>query len=148
VTERRPIWIFARPAGFALDHGCDQVLVAGPSGEAARSTREWESLLEEAVGAARPHQLMVCLGHGLRSEQEARGRQALQFGVRDLLVLDAPGSGAGSAALRERWHAPLARALPDAQIWPCAAPSLTGTELCPEDLAPARRLPNVVGVRT
>jgi 4-hydroxy-tetrahydrodipicolinate synthase len=140
--------LFARLTGFALDHGCDQVLVAGPSGEAGSlDLGEWESLLEEAVGAARPHQLMVCLGQGLRGEQEARGRLALQFGVRDLLVLDAPGSGAGSAALRERWHVPLARTLPDAQLWACAAPSLTGTELLPDDLARLREdCPNVVGV--
>jgi 4-hydroxy-tetrahydrodipicolinate synthase len=140
--------LFARLTGFALDHGCDQVLVAGPSGEGGSlDAGEWESLLEEAVGAARPHQLMVCLGHGLSSEQLARGRLALQFGVRDLLVLDAPGSGAGSAALRERWYAPLARALPEAQLWPCAAPSLTGTELLPDDLARLREdCANVVGV--
>jgi len=140
--------LFARLTGFALDHGCDQVLVAGPTGEVgALDGCEWESLLEEAVSAARPHQLMVCLGHGRRDELEARGRLALELGVRDLLVLDAPGSGAASGALRERWHAPLARALPEAQIWPCAAPSLTGTELLPDDLARLREdCANVVGV--
>ena len=47
---------FARLVGFALDHGCDQVLVAGPLGEGdALDDGEWESLLQEAVSAARPH---------------------------------------------------------------------------------------------
>ncbi len=139
---------FARLTGFALDQGCDQVLVGGPAGEGgALEDGEREALLQEAVGSARPHQLMAGLGHGRLAELVARGRQALELGVRDLLVPDAPGLGAGSTGLRERWHGALARALPGARLWPLAAPSLSGSELLPDDLARLRDdCANVVGV--
>src|SRR6185503_20593967 len=126
---------FARLVGFALDHGCDQVLVAGPTGEGdALDDAEWEALLQEAVSAARPHQVLAAPGNGRLEHVIARGRLALELGVRDLLVGDAPGRGASSAALRERWHGKLARALPDARLWPLAAPGLAGAELLPDDL--------------
>lgn len=139
---------FARLVGFALDHGCDRVLVGGPAGEgASMDSREWEALLEAAVGAARPHQVLAAPGPGRLAEVVARGRVALDLGVRDLLLADAPASGASSAALRERWHGAVARALPEAQLWPLTAPSLTGTELLPDDLARLRDdCPNVRGV--
>jgi len=139
---------FARLTGFALDHGCDQVLVAGSAGEGgALGDGEREALLQEAVGAARPHQLMAGLGHGRLAELVARGRQALALGVHDLLVPDPPGVGADSLGLRERWHGAIARALPDARLWPLAAPSLSGCELLPDDLARLRDdCANVVGV--
>src|SRR6185369_10242567 len=126
----------ARLVGFALDHGCDQVLVAGPLGEGdALDDGEWESLLQEAVSAARPPQIL------------ARARLALQLGVRDLLIADAPGHGASSMALRERWHGALARALPEARLWPLAAPGLSGAELLPDDLARLHdEHANVVGI--
>jgi 4-hydroxy-tetrahydrodipicolinate synthase len=139
---------FARLVGFALDHGCDQVLVAGPLGEGeALDDGEWESLLQEAVGAARPHQIMAAMGNGRLAQILARARLALQLGVRDLLVADAPGHGASSMALRERWHGALARALPEARLWPLAAPGLSGAELLPDDLARLHdEHANVVGV--
>jgi 4-hydroxy-tetrahydrodipicolinate synthase len=139
---------FARLVGFALDHGCDQVLVAGPMGEGdALDDGEWETLLQEAVGAARPHQILAAPGHGRLPQLVARGRLALQLGVRDLLVADAPGHGASSMALRERWHGALARALPEARLWPLAAPGLFGAELLPDDLARLHdEHANVVGV--
>lgn len=139
---------WARLVGFALDHGCDAVVVGGPAGEAAAlDDGEWESLLEEAVSAARPHQLLAAPGHGRLADVVARGRLALDLGVRDLLVCDAPGSGASSGALRERWHGAVARALPEARLWPLAAPALAGTELLPDDLARLRDdHPNVAGV--
>ena len=139
---------FARLVGFALDHGCDQVLVAGPLGEGdALDDGEWESLLQEAVSAARPHQILAATGHGRLPQILARARLALQLGVRDLLVADAPGHGASSMALRERWHGALARALPEARLWPLAAPGLFGAELLPDDLARLHdEHANVVGV--
>jgi len=139
---------FARLVGFALDHGCDQVLVAGPMGEGdALDDTEWETLLQEAVSAARPHQILAAPGNGRLAEIVARGRLALQLGVRDLLVADAPGHGASSMALRERWHGALARALPEARLWPLAAPGLFGAELLPDDLARLHdEHANVVGV--
>lgn len=139
---------WARLVGFALDHGCDAVAVGGPAGEAAAlDDGEWESLLEEAVGAARPHQLMAAPGHGRLPDVLARARLALELGVRDLLVCDAPGSGASSGALREHWHGALAAALPEARLWPLCAPALAGTELLPDDLARLRDdCPNLAGV--
>ena len=69
---------FARLVGFALDHGCDQVLVAGPLGEGdALDDGEWESLLQEAVSAARPHQILAATGHGRLPQILARARLAL-----------------------------------------------------------------------
>ena len=139
---------FARLVGYALDHGCDRVLVGGPTGEgSALEDSEWEALLEEAVGAARPHQVLAAPGAGRLPDIIARGRLALELGVRDLLLADAPASGASSGALRESWYGALARALPEAQIWPLTAPALTGTELLPDDLARLRDdCPNVLGV--
>jgi 4-hydroxy-tetrahydrodipicolinate synthase len=138
----------ARLVGFALDHGCDRVLVGGPAGEgAALDGCEWEALLEAAVGAARPHQVLAAPGPGRLADVVARGRVALELGVRDLLLADAPASGASSAALREHWHGAVARTLPQAQVWLLTAPSLTGTELLPDDLARLRDdCPNVAGV--
>ena len=141
--------LFGRLAALQLQHGCDQVLVAGTTGEAAAlDERERLSLLDAALSVARPEQVMCAIGAGRVPEVIERGRQALARGVRDLLLVDAPYSGASSTALRQAWHEPVARALPDARLWPYAVPARTGTELLPDDLARlAEDCPNVVGVK-
>ncbi len=140
---------YGRLAAMQLQHGCDQVLVAGTTGEAASlDEHERTALLDAALAVAKPGQVMVAIGGGRLADVIARGRMALARGVRDLLLVDAPYSGASSTALREAWHAPVARALLDARLWPYAVPARTGTELLPDDLARlAEDCPNVVGVK-
>ncbi|MGQ0552955.1 MAG: dihydrodipicolinate synthase family protein [Planctomycetota bacterium] len=140
---------YARLVRFQLDHGTDQVLVAGTTGEAtALSEAERHALLDAALEQARPEQIMLAIGPGALPEVIARGRRALQLGVRDLLLVDAPYSGASSAALRESWHGAVAAALPEARLFPYAVPARTGTELLPDDLARlVEEHPNVVGVK-
>jgi len=136
-------------ARFQLAHGCDAVLLFGSSGEgAALEDGERERLLDAVLDVARPAQVMVALGAGPLPAIIARGRQAGSRGVRDLLLADAPYSGASSSALRTHWHEPVARALAESRLFPCAVPSRTGTELLPDDLARlAEDCPNVVGVK-
>jgi 4-hydroxy-tetrahydrodipicolinate synthase len=136
-------------ARFQLDHGCDAVLLFGSTGEgAALDDAERSALLDAVLAVARPAQVMVGLGAGRLPEVIARGREAHARGVRDLLLADAPYSGASSSALRTEWHAPVARALPDARLFPYAVPSRTGAELLPDDLARlAEDCPNVSGVK-
>jgi len=134
---------------FQLDEGVHQVLLFGTTGEApSLEESERQALLDAALQVARPEQLMVGLGSGRLAEVIARGRQALLRGVRDLLLVDCPYSGAPSSALRTHWHGPIAEALPEARLFPYAVPSRTATELLPDDLA---RLvedhANVVGVK-
>ncbi len=136
-------------ARFQLAHGCDAVLLFGIAGEgSALHDDERERLLDAVLGVARPEQVMVALGEGTLSTVLARARQACSRGVRNLLLTDAPYSGASSSALRTQWHEPVARALPESRLFPCAVPSRTGTELLPDDLARlAEDCPNVVGVK-
>lgn len=134
---------------FQLEEGAHQVLLAGTTGEgAALSDAEREELLDAALVAAEPEQLMLGLGFGRLDDVIARGRVALDRGVRELLLADCPYSGASSSALREHWHGAVAEALPEARLYPYAIPGRTGTEMLPDDLA---RLvedhPNVVGVK-
>ncbi|HTE06799.1 MAG TPA: dihydrodipicolinate synthase family protein [Planctomycetota bacterium] len=136
-------------ARFQLDHGCDGVLLFGSTGEAlALRDDERGRVLDAVLEVARPEQVMVGLGAGGLADVLARAREAGARGVRDLLLADAPYSGASSAALRTRWHEPVARALPESRLFPYAAPSRTGTELLPDDLARlAEDCPNVAGVK-
>jgi 4-hydroxy-tetrahydrodipicolinate synthase len=136
-------------ARFQLAHGCDGVLLFGSSGEGlALQDAERERVLDAVLQVARPDQVMVGLGAGQLADVVARARAAVARGVRDLLLADAPYSGASSEALRTRWHEPVARAVPEARLFPYAAPSRTGTELLPDDLARlAEDCPNVVGVK-
>ena len=140
--------LYARLVRFQLERGADKVLVAGVEGEGpSLDDGERLALLDAALQAARPEQIVYALGPGRPGELVARGRQALQRGVRDLLLVDAPYVGASSADLRERWHRPVARALPESRLHPAAAPLRTGTELLPDDLARLRdECPNVAGV--
>jgi len=136
-------------ARFQLGHGCDAVLLFDSSGEGeALQDGERERVLDAVLDVARPDQVMVALGAGRLPEVIARGRHAVSRGVRDLLLADAPGSGASSAALRVRWHEPVARALPGARLFPYAVPTRTGTELLPDDLARlVEDCPNIAGVK-
>ncbi|GJM22108.1 MAG: 4-hydroxy-tetrahydrodipicolinate synthase [Planctomycetota bacterium] len=134
---------------FQLAEGAHQVLLAGTTGEgAALSEEERGQLLDAALEVAEPRQLMVALGFGRLPDVIERGQDALARGVRDLLLVDCPYSGASSAGLREHWHGAVAAALPEARLLPYAIPQRTGTELLPDDLA---RLvedhPNVIGVK-
>ena len=140
--------LVAKLVDFQLGHGADRVLVAAGDGEGpALDEGERARLLDAALQAARPEQILCAIGPGRPAELIARGRQALQRGVRDLLLIDAPYVGTSSADLRERWHGPVARALPECRLWPASAPLRTGTELLPDDLARLREdCPNVVGV--
>jgi 4-hydroxy-tetrahydrodipicolinate synthase len=140
--------LFAQLVAFQLGHGADRVLVGAVDGEGSSLDEgERARLLDAALQAARPEQVMCALGAGRPAELVSRGRQALERGVRDLLLVDAPYVGCGSADLRERWHRPVARALPECRLYPAAAPLRTGTELLPDDLARLRDdCPNVVGV--
>ena len=140
--------LYAQLVRFQLSQGADRVLVAAVDGEGpALDEGERAALLDAALSAARPEQLVYALGPGRPAELVARGRQALARGVRDLLLVDAPYVGSSSADLRERWHAPVARALPECRLFPSSAPLRTGTELLPDDLARLREdCPNVVGV--
>jgi len=141
--------LFTRLVSFSLEHGSGQVLVAGTTGEGgALDESERVALLDAALECADPSRVMFSIGGGRPADVLARGRAALARGVHDLLLADAPYSGASSSALREHWHAPVARALPDARLWPYAVPGRTGTELLPDDLARlAEDCPNVVGVK-
>lgn len=140
--------LYARLVRFQLEQGADRVLVAGVDGEGpGLDDGERLVLLEAALSVARPDQVMYALGPGRPAELIARGRQALERGVCDLVLVDAPYVGTSSADLRERWHRPVARALPDCRLYPSSAPLRTGTELLPDDLARLRDdCPNVVGV--
>jgi len=141
--------LFTRTVSFSLEHGSGRVLVAGTTGEGgALDESERVALLDAALEGADPDRVMFSIGGGRPDEVLARGRAALTRGVRHLLLADAPYSGASSGALREHWHAPVARGLPDAFLWPYAVPGRTGTELLPDDLARlAEDCPNVVGVK-
>jgi 4-hydroxy-tetrahydrodipicolinate synthase len=89
----------------------------------------------------------LAIGPGRLPDVVARGRRALERGVHDLVLADAPFAGASSAALRAAWHEPVAAALPEARLVPHAVPGRTGTELLPDDLARlAESCPNVTGV--
>lgn len=140
--------LYARLVRFQLEHGADRVLVASVEGEGpGLDDAERLRLLDAALRVAVPEQIMVAIGPGRPSELLARGRAALERGVKDLLLVDAPYVGTSSADLRERWYRPLARALPECRLYPSAAPLRTGTELLPDDLAKLRDdCPNVVGV--
>ena len=140
--------LYTKLVAFQLGHGAERVLVGGVDGEGpSLDDAERGRLLDAALAAARPEQLVVALGPGRPAELVARGRQALSRGVRDLVLIDAPYLGASSTDLRERWHGPVARALPEARLHPAAAPLRTGTELLPDDLARLRdECPNVAGV--
>jgi 4-hydroxy-tetrahydrodipicolinate synthase len=139
---------FVRLARFALEHGAHAVLVAGATGEGgALAEDERDALLDAALEAAPPERVWMALGAGRLPDVIARGRRALERGVRDLMLTDAPYAGASSAALRAAWHEPVASALPEARLWPHAAPVRTGTELLPDDLAGlSEACPNVAGV--
>ncbi|MHC4844751.1 MAG: dihydrodipicolinate synthase family protein [Planctomycetota bacterium] len=141
--------LFTRLVSFSLEHGTEQVLIGGTTGEGgALDESERVALLDAALSCADPDRVMFSIGGGRPDNVLARGRAALARGVHDLLLADAPYSGASSTALRERWHAPVARGLPDARLWPYAVPGRTGTELLPDDLARlAEDCPNVVGVK-
>jgi 4-hydroxy-tetrahydrodipicolinate synthase len=141
--------LLKRLVRFQLDAGVDQVLLGGTTGEnGALSEDDRRELLQAALEVATPDQLMYGLGSGRLDEVIARGREALAAGVRSLLLVDCPYSGASSAALRTSWHGPAAEALPDARLYPYAVPGRTGTELLPDDLARlAQDHPNVVGVK-
>ncbi len=134
---------------FQLEHGVDQVLVAGTTGEGAALTYdERMALLDAALEVARPGQVMLSIGGGRLEQVVGRGRAALVRGVRDLLLADCPYSGASSHALRTQWHGPAAAALPESRLFPYAVPGRTGTEMLPDDLARlAADHPNVVGVK-
>ena len=136
-------------ARFQLAEGAGQLLLAGTTGEgAALSEEERLLMIDAALEVATPEQLMVGLGSGPLDQVIQRGRDCLQRGVRDLLLVDCPYSGASSAALRTAWHGPAAAALPEGRLFPYAVPGRTGTELLPDDLALlAEEHPNVVGVK-
>jgi 4-hydroxy-tetrahydrodipicolinate synthase len=147
--ETPDLELFTRLVSFLLEHGSGQVLVAGTTGEGgALDESERVALLDAALECGDPERVMFSIGGGRPADVQSRGRAALTRGVRNLLLADAPYSGASSAALREHWHEPVARALPDARLWPYAVPGRTGTELLPDDLARlAEDCPNVVGVK-
>ncbi len=134
---------------FQLDAGVDRVLLGGTTGEGgALGEAERREMLAAALDVATPDQLMLGLAAGRLEDVIARGRDALSMGVRHLLLVDCPYSGASSAALRTAWHGPAAEALRDALLYPYAVPGRTGTELLPDDLAAlAENHPNVVGVK-
>ena len=135
--------------GFQLECGADLVLLAGTTGEGGLlSPDERTRVLDAALEVARPSRLMWALGTGRVADVIASGRVALERGVRDLLLVDAPYSGASSGALRTGWHGAVASALPDARLYPYAVPGRTGTEMLPDDLARlAHDHANVVGVK-
>jgi len=140
--------LVARLVAFQLEHGADRVLVGAVDGEGP-SLDEGERLrlLDAALSAGRPGRVLYALGPGRPAELVARGRQALQRGVADLVLADAPYVGASSADLRERWHGPLARALPECRLYAGASPLRAGSELLPDDLARLREeCPNLAGV--
>jgi 4-hydroxy-tetrahydrodipicolinate synthase len=134
---------------FQLGEGVDQVLLGGTTGESgALSDADRRDLLDAALEVATPDQVMSGLGTGRLDDIVARGRDALERGVRSLLLVDCPYSGASSAALRTSWHGPVAAALPESRLYPYAVPGRTGTEMLPDDLARlAEDHPNVVGVK-
>ena len=134
---------------FQLEQGAGQVLLFGTTGEGpSLRSSERAALLDAALEVAAPEQLMVGLGSGRPDQVLVRARDALSRGVRDLLLVDCPYSGASSGALRTRWYGPLAEQLPEARLFPYAVPGRTGTELLPDDLARlAEDHPNVVGVK-
>lgn len=134
---------------FQVDEGVHRVLLFGTTGEGGSLTPDERTrVLDAAVEAAGPEPLMAGLGFGRVDEVVARGREALERGVRDLLLVDCPYSGAASSALRTGWYGPVAQALPEARLFPYAVPGRTGTELLPDDLARlAEDHANVVGVK-
>ncbi len=134
---------------FQLDEGVHRVLLFGTTGEGGALTPEERAcVLDAALETAGPEPLMAGLGFGRLDEVVARGRDALDRGIRDLLLVDCPYSGAASSALRTGWYGPVAEALPEARLFPYAVPGRTGTELLPDDLARlAEDHPNVVGVK-
>jgi 4-hydroxy-tetrahydrodipicolinate synthase len=146
---RLDLELVERLVAFQLQSGSHQVLLGGTTGEGASLAEDERlSLLDTALAVAQPRQLMFSIGGGRLPDVIARGRAALERGVRDLLLADAPYAGASSAALRECWHGPVAAALPEARLLPYAIPSRTGTELLPDDLARlAEQHANVVGVK-
>ena len=139
---------FARTVSFQLGAGAGAVLVAGVSGEGPLlDEAERLDLLDAALEVAPVSALWFDLGAGRIEQVVARGERALERGVLDLVLADPPVAGASSAALRERWHGAVARALPEARLLVAAQPGRAPTELLPEDLARLREeAPNVVGL--
>ena len=136
-------------AAFQLEHGAAQVLLAGTTGEgAALDEADLARLLDAVLEVAPADRIMLALGSGHEPARVARGRLALERGVRDLLVVDCPYAGPSSSSLRTHWHAPVAKALPDGRLFIYTVPGRTASELLPEDLARlAEDHANVVGCK-
>lgn len=147
--RRVDLQLVERLVHFQRQQGVDVVLLGGTTGEGSSLTdAESDALLDAALAAAPAEALMVGLGALPLSQVIERGRRALSRGVRNLLLVDCPYSGASSGSLRTAWHGPVAEALPEARLFPYAVPGRTATELLPDDLARlAEDHPNVVGVK-
>ena len=97
--ETPDLELFTRLVSFLLEHGSGQVLVAGTTGEGgALDESERVALLDAALECGDPERVMFSIGGGRPADVQSRGRAALTRGVRNLLLADAPYSGASSAA--------------------------------------------------
>jgi 4-hydroxy-tetrahydrodipicolinate synthase len=94
--------------------------------------------------------LHVIAGTGANNtkESEEGTREAIDLGVKTILLVDPYYNGPSSLEIRREYYEPLAREFPGANFIPYIIPGRTGTMLLPEDLALlSEHCPNIIGVK-
>jgi len=135
---------------FQLAGGVNGILAVGTTGESP--TLSWAEHCEVIARTARfvGERGTVIAGTGSNSTAESleSTRDAVEHGVKAILLVEPYYNGPSSIEIRREYMAPLARAFPDVDVIPYVIPGRTGTQLLPEDLALlSRDCPNVASVK-
>ncbi|MEM3161795.1 MAG: 4-hydroxy-tetrahydrodipicolinate synthase [Candidatus Bathyarchaeia archaeon] len=134
---------------FQLSQGVNGVLAVGTTGESVTlEPEEQKSVIKRVYDVAGEAKTIAGTGSSCTKKALKNTMEAVEIGVRNILLVDPYYNGPSSLEIRREYVEPIAKEFPQAQIIPYIIPGRTGTQLLPHDLAILHsRFPNVRAVK-
>ncbi|MEM3173541.1 MAG: 4-hydroxy-tetrahydrodipicolinate synthase [Candidatus Bathyarchaeia archaeon] len=122
---------------FQVKEGVSGVLAVGTTGESPTLTHEESIRVIRETYEVAGGKCTVIGGTGSNCTEKTMEmtREAYDFGIRCILLVDPYYNGPSSLEIRKEYVEPIAEAFPDVQMIPYVIPGRTGTQLLPQDLA-------------
>jgi 4-hydroxy-tetrahydrodipicolinate synthase len=139
-----------RLVDFQIAAGVDGILAVGTTGESPTLTWDEHGSVIARTAEYAEDRCTVIAGTGSNSTAECieHTADAVEHGIRTVLLVEPYYNGPSSIEIRREYMAPVAHRFPEVQVIPYVIPGRTGTQLLPEDLALLKdECPNVTAVK-
>jgi 4-hydroxy-tetrahydrodipicolinate synthase len=122
---------------FQIEEGVSGLLAVGTTGESPTLTHEESMKIIKEVYDIAGDKCVIIGGTGSNCTEKTieATREAYNFGVRCILLVDPYYNGPSSLEIRREYIEPVARMFPEVYVIPYVIPGRTGTQLLPQDLA-------------